>query len=467
MVCPQFSPSESDGNHSSDDEASPMDEAPAKPDKAREVASVAAPLISLSDVHTDTRSQLILNGSASLLSGSQSLLLNGNPLLSGAGVIINGLSLGDSQTVTLSPTVSEPLIVNGAQVIAKSGMGPQLRRDVAGNSAGSPSVISTSVPRKADGSDAAVEFIPDSDSSASSPCSSSSSSNAIPSLVLTSSSSSSSVSPATPTSAAGHVEYVVLTPADSQPNSVISSCSSSAQIFSLPQVVPSIQGIPVSQLVSSGTPGSQCPQLVPVAPLGSPATRFQSQALHTAGRLVQQPPQQQLLAGLSENGTTTIVSISPVNCGSENQASITAPGKIQVPQVISISSPTQVVPAPQAKGPTAGHLVSLSMPQLVPASPIQTSSSVSFPQVVPAAPSLSVPSAGVPLQILTSGATQAPVKINQLRSLQTVAPTAAVAPGVQLLNSGIIQLPPSSPGTQQCCLQAGARIPHDKQICIS
>lgn len=391
-----------------------------------------ASISSLSDVHSDAHGQLIFNGSASLLASSQSLLLNGNPLLSGAGngVIINGLSLGEGQTVTLTPAVSEPLIVNGAQVIVNS-------KEVSNSSAGSPSVISTSIPRKGDGLD-----IPDSHSSASSPASSSSPSNTIPSLVLTSSSS--SLSPATPTSTTSQVEYVVLTPADSQPSSVISSCSSSAQLFSLPQVVPSIQGIPISQLVSSGTPGSQCPQLVPVAPVASPASCFQSQALHTAGRLVQQ--QQQLLAGPSENSTTNIVTISPV--GSENQVSITAAGKIQVPQVISIASPTQVVPAPQAKGGTAGHLVSLSLPQLVPVSPIQTTSSVSFPQVVPATPSLSVPSAGVPLQILTSGITQAPVKLNQLRSLQTVAPTAAaVAPGVQLLNSGIIQLPTSFPGT--------------------
>lgn len=426
-----------------------MDEASVGPGEA---ASATAPIISLSAVHSDARGQLILNGSANLLAGSQSLLLNGNPLLSGAGtgVIINGLSLSDGQTVTLSPAAAAPLIVNGAQVIAKSGGG--LQREAADGGSGPPSVISTCVPGKAVGSDAVVDFIPDSDSSASSSSSSSSPSNAIPSLVL--SSSSSSVSPATPTSAAAQVEYVVLAPADSQPNphsSVISSCSSSTQVFSLPQVVPSVQGIPVSQLVPSGTPGSQCPQLVPVAPLASPATHFQSQV----GRLVQQQQQQQL-AGLTENGTTTIVSISPISCsGGENQASITAAGKIQMPQVISISSPTQVVPTPQAKGGPAGHLVSLSMPQLVPVSPIQTSSSVSFPQVVPAAPSLSIPSAGVPLQILTSGGTQAPVKINQLRSLQSVAPTttttaATVAPGVQLLNSGIIQLPSSSPGTLQC-----------------
>uniref|UniRef100_A0A3B4ALM5 Homeobox domain-containing protein n=1 Tax=Periophthalmus magnuspinnatus TaxID=409849 RepID=A0A3B4ALM5_9GOBI len=106
---------------------------------------------------------------------------------------------------------------------------------------------------------------------------------------------------------------------------------------------------------------------------------------------------------------------------------IAAVGKIQVPQLLSISSPTQVFPTP--KGAHA-QLVSVSLPQLVPVSSIQTSNTISFPQVVPATPSLTVSSAGPPVQILASGPT---------------APT-SVAPSVQLLNSGIIQLPATPPG---------------------
>lgn len=258
------------------------------------------------------------------------------------------------------------------------------------------------------------------------------------------------------------VEYVVFATAGSQLNpcsSVVSSSSSTPQVFSLPQVVPSIQGIPVSQLVqhSSGAQVSQCPQLVPVAPLTTPAPQFQSQTINTGSRLVQQ---KQDAISLPE-GATTIVSISQLNNNQlpqqtphhqADQTTISTPSKIQVPQVISISSPTQVVPGPQAKGTPPTQLVPLSMPQLVPVSPIQTSSTISFPQVVPASPSLSIPSAGLPLQILASapaaaGVTQAPLKINQLRPIQSVGPPTSMAPGVQLLNSGIIQLPSTPPGT--------------------
>lgn len=256
--------------------------------------------------------------------------------------------------------------------------------------------------------------------------------------------------------------FVVFTTAGSQLNpcnSVISSSNSTPQVFSLPQVVPSIQGIPVSQLVqhSSGAQVSQCPQLVPVSPLTSSAPQFQSQTVNAGNRLVQQ--QQDASASLPE-GATTIVSISQLNNSPLPQRTVhqlgdqttnNTPNKIQVPQVISISSPTQVVPVPQAKGTTPAQLVPLSMPQLVPVSPIQTSSTISFPQVVPAGPSLSIPSAGVPLQILTpapaaAGVAQGPLRINQLRPIQSVGPPTSMAPGVQLLNSGIIQLPSAPPG---------------------
>lgn len=500
--------SESDGNHSTEDEASPMDDTPDKPDEA---AGPTAPIISLSAVPCSTGGQLILNGSGNLLTASQSLLLNGNSLISGtgAGVIINGLSLGDCQTVTLSPVATNsPLILNGAQVITKPNISVQPQqtvsapeREVSSIEAKSsslpavvlstnttpasnpPSIVSNSLQTKTE-SDNAMDFIrvPDtegtrrtlsSSSSLSSSSPSMSSPTSVPSLVLTQNSQESLTLPASMSSAtmamsssavslpSQQVEYVVFATAGSQLNpssSVVSTSSSTPQVFSLPQVVPSIQGIPVSQLVqhSSGAQVSQCPQLVPVAPLTSPAPQFQSQTMSTGNRLVQQL--QDASTSLSE-GATTIVSISQLNSQipqqtahqREDQTTIPSHSKIQVPQVISISSPTQVVPGPQPKGTTPAQLVPLSMPQLVPVSPIQTSSAISFPQVVPASPSLSIPSAGVPLQILTSApaattVTQAPLKINQLRPIQSVGPPTSVAPGVQLLNSGIIQLPSPSPG---------------------
>uniref|UniRef100_A0A3Q3N001 SIX homeobox 5 n=1 Tax=Labrus bergylta TaxID=56723 RepID=A0A3Q3N001_9LABR len=245
-------------------------------------------------------------------------------------------------------------------------------------------------------------------------------------------------------------EYVIIACSASQLNtssSVVVSSSSMPQVFSPPQVVPSIQGIPVSQLVqhSSGAQVSQCPQLVPVSPLASPTPYFQSQTVNTGSKLVQH--QQEVSTSTSLEGSTTIVSISqlPQRTAHQlgNQATNSSPGKVQVPQVISIS--------PQTKACTPAQLVSLSMPQLVPVSPIQTSSTISYPQVVPASPSLSIPSAGLPLQFLTSapaaaGVPQGPLRMNQLRPIQGVVPPTSMAPGVQLLNSGIIQLPSAPPG---------------------
>ncbi|KAI3354249.1 hypothetical protein L3Q82_018782 [Scortum barcoo] len=494
---------ESDGNHSTEDEASPMDDAPDKPEEA--VGSTAS-IISLSAVPCSTGGQFILNGSSGFLTAPQSLLLNGNSLISGAGagVIINGLGLGDCQTVTLSPVATNsPLILNGAQVITKPSISVQQQQAVslaeqelsAMESKPSslpavilnttnttpvsnpPSIISLPLQTKTK-SDNAMDFISVAESEGSSHTASSSSSSlspssptlsspaSLPSLVLTQNTQhQESLALPGSMSSAGMVisspavslssqqgEYVVFATGGSQLNpssSVVSSSSSTPQVFSLPQVVPSIQGIPVSQLVqhSSGAQVSQCPQLVPVSPLTSPTPQFQTQTLN---RLVQQDAS----AALPE-GATTIVSISqlPQRTAPQlgDQTTNSASSKIQVPQVISLSSPTQVVPVPQAKSTTPAQLVPLSMPQLVPVSPIQTSSTISFPQVVPASPSLSISSAGVPLQILTSapaatGVAQGPLRINQLRPIQSVGPPTSVAPGVQLLNSGIIQLPSAAPG---------------------
>uniref|UniRef100_UPI0037E76D1F homeobox protein SIX5 isoform X1 n=1 Tax=Semicossyphus pulcher TaxID=241346 RepID=UPI0037E76D1F len=499
------SKSESDGNHSSDDETSPMDDTPEKPEEA---SGSTASIISLSAVPCSTGGQLILNGSGGFLTASQPLLLNGNSLISsnGAGVIINGLSLGDCQTVTLSPVASNsPLILNGAQVITKPLQQQQQTVSVAEQQVSAieakqsglpavvlstnvtpasnpPSVISLPLHNRTDGVNA-LDFItvPDSEGSSQTVSSSSSSLSpssptlssptSLPSLVLTHNTQQqesltlqNSISSVASLSSQG--EYVVIASSGARLNpssSVVVSSSSTPQVFSLPQVVPSIQGIPVSQLVqhSSGGQVSQCPQLVPVSPLASPTPHFQSQIVNSSGsRLVQH---QQGASTTLPEGATTIVSISQLNnnqlphriAGGPNQLgdqiTNSTPSKVQVPQVISISSPTQVVPVPQAKGTTPTQLVPLSMPQLVPVSPIQTSSTISFPQVVPASPSLSIPSAGMPLQILTSapggsGVPQGPLRINQLRPIQSVVPPTSVAPGVQLLNSGIIQLPSAPPG---------------------
>ncbi|KAM4627361.1 homeobox protein SIX5 [Polymixia lowei] len=538
------SKSESDGNHSTEDEASNMDDSS---DKLEEVAGSTPPIISLSGVPCST-GQLILNGSSGFLTASQPLLLNGSSLIpggAGAGVIINGLTIGDCQTVTLSPVAANsPLILNGAQVITKPNIGvqQQLQQGISvaeqrisaleAKSSNLPAVVlSTSnapiahppsaisvpltVETKTDsvnGTSNALDFInvpegmviksegsgqtvsPSSASLSPSP-STLSSPTSLPSLVLTQngqlqeplalpasmSAAGVVISSAVVSLASQQGEYVVfatagpqLTPSSSVCQVVSSSSHSTPQVFSLPQVVPSIQGIPVSQLVqhSSGAQVPQCPQLVPVSPLTSPLSqvtlpRFQSpQTMNIGNRLPQPLQQKQNGSTTLTEGATTIVSVSQLTNGQlpqgltlqlGDQTTTTTPSLTQIqvppgPKVIPISSPTQVVPVPQSKDTAPAQIVPLSMPQLVPVSSIPASSTFSFPQVVPATPSLSIPTAGVPLQILTAapgtagGVTQGPVRINQVGPIQSVGPPTSMTPGVQLLNSGVIQLPSASPG---------------------
>lgn len=435
------------------------------PDKAEGAGGLTAPIISLS---AGAGGQLILNDSGSLLAGTQSLLLNGNSLISnaGAGVIINGLSLGDCQTLTLSPLASSsPVLLNGAQGMAKAHAAAPLQADSGGgaavedgpsrlpavvlSSSSTPasnalSVISTPLQNKAE-SNVDVDFILSESSSRTLSSSSSSLSPPPPALPRSLSTASVVMSTSSVSLSSQPVEYVVLASTGSQLNpgsSVVTSTTSVPPVFSLPQVVPSIQGVPASQTLqpSPGAQVSQCPQLVPVAPLTSPAPQFLSQTLNISKK---QQQQQQDASSSLPSGSTTIVSVSQLSNlqipQQGDQTSAPARCKIQVPQVLSISPPTQAVPAPPPKA--------TGTPQIVPVSPIQTSS---FPQVVPSSPSLSIPSAGVPLQILTSApAAQAPLKVNQLRPIQTMGSPTGVTPGVQLLNSGIIQLPSTPPGTQK------------------
>ncbi|XP_056138967.1 homeobox protein SIX5 [Lampris incognitus] len=536
------SKSESDGNHSTEDEASNMEDTSDKPE---EVSGSTNPIISLSGVPCSTGGQLILNGSSGFLTASQPLLLNGSSLISGAGagVIINGLTLSECQTVTLSPVAANsPLILNGAQVITKPSISvqqqPQQGLSVADQGVSAmeakPSSLQTVVfstkntpisnPTSAislpltvetktesdNGTTSALDFInvpngmeiklenrgqaasPPSSSLSSSP-STMSSPTSLPSLVLTQngplqepltlpaslSSAGMVISSPVVSLSSQQGEYVVFATTGSQLTSPSSICQvvsssnqSSPQVFSLPQVVPSIQGIPVSQLVQqcSGAQVPQCPQLVPVSPLTSPLPQatlpqFQSpQSLNIGQRLAQsisQQQQQNVSTTLSE-GAASIVSVSQLTNGQLPQgltlqladqttaptSSLTQIQSPPAPQVIPISSPTQVVPVPQSKDTPPAQMV----PQLVPVSSIPASSTLSFPQVVPAPPSLTTPSPGVPFQILTSspgaagGVAPGHFRINQLGPIQSVGPPSSVASGMQLLNSGVIQLPSASPG---------------------
>ncbi|XP_028321069.1 homeobox protein SIX5 [Gouania willdenowi] len=474
--CGMHSKSESDGNHSSEDEVNAISDSV---DLTEDTAVSKASVISVSTVPCSTGGPLILNGSSGFLTTSQPLLLNGNSLLSSTsgGVIINGLSLGDCQTVTLSPVgTNSPLILNGAQIITKAEQVSLMDTKVSGLPGGvlssgaltasPPSAVIS--PHSKTQNPNATEFIGIHESEATSQTVSSSSSsslspssptlstiNSLPPLVLAQAHQQDFVTLPASVSSAGVVEYVAsanTTSNISSLNTMVSSSSSSTpQVITLPQVVPSTQGKPVSHLVQhSIAQVSQCPQLVPVSPLSSPVPQFHSpQTLSAGGGVIMQ--QQAASTAVSERASS-IVSVPQLSTNQLHQPLMQQLGeqtpncalsKIHTPKVISISSPTQVVPGPQTRGSTPTQL-----PQLIPVSSIQTSSTVSFPQVVPASPSLPIPSAGVSLQILASGpaaggVTQSPLRFNQLRP---IGPPTTAAPAVQLLNPGVIQIPSASPG---------------------
>eukprot|EP00063_Salmo_salar_P094323 XP_014069158.1 PREDICTED: homeobox protein SIX5-like [Salmo salar] len=481
------SKSESDGNHSTDDEADDIS------DKPEDIVGSTASIISLSGSPCSTGGQIFLNGAGGFLTASHPLLLNRGSLISGAGggVIINGLTLSDGHTVTLSPiSANSPLLFNGAQIISKSsavvqdmgleGQGVTAMeaqpssaislpltedRKTDNVSLTNPSTIPTldfiNVPEGMVLKAEDIQTVSPSSSSLSSP--STFSPTSLPSLVLTQNGHLSDTLPVSKSSPGVVIsspvvslpnqqgEYVVFATAGSQltPSSsicqVVSSYNySTPQVFSLPQVVPSIQGVPVSQLVQHN-PGGQCP-----------LSQFQGhQTLNVAPSLAQPLPQHH--TGSSTLGAgSTILSLSQLTNGQlpqgltlqlGDQTSATIPTLTQIqsplghPQIIS--SPTQVVPISQSKETTPAQLVPLSLPQLV---PVSSAGQLSFPQVGPATPSLS----GGTFQILASatggGIPQGPFRINQLGPLQTVGPSTSMAPGVQLLNSGVIQLPSASPG---------------------
>uniref|UniRef100_A0A3B1KA43 SIX homeobox 5 n=1 Tax=Astyanax mexicanus TaxID=7994 RepID=A0A3B1KA43_ASTMX len=519
------SKSESDGNHSADDEDSKADleDVMDKP-TSQDIGGPTASLISLSGAPCGTGGQLILNSTGGFLTSPHPLLLNGSPLLSGAGtgVIINGLTLSDGHAVTLSPvTANTPLLLNGAQVITKASGNDGTPEEHCSPSMETQNTLSTVVlnPQASLASTIPVPLTSTEEVKASNgnpilpldfisvpenvalknvdatqtvppisiPTSTISSTVLTPtslhSLTLTQNGVLSSTipqsntvisSPLVPLQSTQQPEIVVLASAGSQlnPSSSIAQVASSStvstcpQVLSLPQVVPSIQGIPVSQLVQTPTMTqvSSCPQLVPVSPITSQVPQstipqFPTQNIHIGPRLTQAQPQ---------NGSTTLcdnsgASISQLVNGQipqgltlqlGDQSSSVANTQIQTSlgtQVIPISSPTQVVPVSQSKDTAQPHLVPL--PQLMPVSSMAgaPTGTISFSQVVPAAPPLSIPPPGGAFQILASGTgagvgvPQGAIRITPIGPPQST-PAAGAIPSVQLLNSGVIQLPSASPG---------------------
>ncbi|KAJ8372607.1 hypothetical protein AAFF_G00280720 [Aldrovandia affinis] len=470
------SKSESDGNHSTEDEASRsgLEDVTSTAFSHGNAGHTVAPLISLSGAACGPASQLLLNGASGFLTTQQPLLLNGGSLLSGpgGGVIINGLTLSDGHTLTLSPvTATSPLLFSGAQVLPKPAgtVDLSLKEQAVSvvsmtTQAGLPSIVLNAsfgpsrstplLPPEGDKVDTAgVSVLPMMDflsslaepggltmtptsvssSGASSTFSSSIASSPIslPSLVLGQSGALPEVAAAGPVSSIQPQEIMLLASGASQftPHSQIcsvvfssSSSSSGPQVLSLPQVVPSIQAMPKpAQLTPSGSQLSPCPQLVPVAPVTSPGPihHFPGPMFHLAPRLAQP----QLPTTLSIRSESTVGKPQPgvtaLQLGDQSALVSSTPGD-QSALVSSTSGDQSASVIPDVHSVPQNQVLHVSGTQIAPLS--------SSMQVVPFSQPGQVPSAQiVPLSLpqlipvpSISAASSVPVALPQV---VTAAPT--------------------------------------------
>ncbi|KAI1903835.1 hypothetical protein AGOR_G00031310 [Albula goreensis] len=461
------SKSDSEGNHSTEDEASRsgLEDVTTGTVSHGDASRPAAPtLISLPGAACGPGGHLLLNGrSGNLLATQQPVLLPGG------GVIINGLALSDGHALTLAPGGS-PLLLSRTQVIPRTAGERAVSTVSMATQASLPTVILSASPTTLTPPEGVSADQPKADllvslaaqggltmrpvhssqilMSTSTTCSSttplssvsstplfctpllSPSSATLPSPVL----GQSDVSGVQDVPAAGLLsstqpqETTPQLPSQSQSQTLAmssSSPSSSSQLLSLPQVVPSIQAM---SMPMPAQPPASGPQLVPGAH-GAP-TLSQDPVLPCLG-----PP-----------------AIPIVQLGDRSPPASTIPVLHSLPQTqglhapsapfIPLSSPVQVAPASQ---PTQ----TVSLPQLVPVLSVPASSSgpvAALPQAVPAIPAYSLSSAAGSLQILspsTATATQChgSLRITPLGPLQS-----SPAPGIQILNSRVLQLPASSPG---------------------
>ncbi|TFJ98013.1 protein phosphatase 1 regulatory subunit 15A [Platysternon megacephalum] len=417
------SKSESDGNPSTEDELSRGPEetelavgTPAVPDGAVTSGNLFLPAPAGA---CSGASSILLNGNFITTAGPQAMLLNGGSVLQApGGVLINGLALGDSQTITLSPVASTPpVLLNGAALGgAKTPPGASLE---------SPPASSARPDIKAEAGEAlpSLVFSPGTVEVKTEESQAVRALSEMPTLLPL------------PPAASDPKGALLPAPAGSVPQVVPSGEEAPCPAPALPQPVASgSQIVPLSQVV----PGSQPGQALPVtssppaaaAPLlqGSPLLSFPALTSPITG-----PAQAAPVPAMVHVPAPPLIPISQVSPPSQVvPLSQPAPGTpvLSPPQMVPLS-PTQVYSVPQ--GAPAPQLVSVP----------QGSQLISLPQVVPTSQVVTLQQGVGPIQILASAT---PLKVG--------APPAAggtVGQGnVHLINANMgvttLQLPAGAPG---------------------
>ncbi|XP_042295815.1 homeobox protein SIX5 [Sceloporus undulatus] len=431
------SKSESDGNPSTEDESSHgPEETEAATGTSTTPEGVTASNSLFLPAACSSASSILLNGNF-ITATSPTMFLNGGSVIQtpGGGVILNGLTLGDNQTITLSPvtaTPSPPILLNGSTTLLSSKpMAPTSQEVAKGPREPLPPAAVLLGPPALQGEVKSEEE------------------EALPFGMEVKAEEADSVPP-------------LLTLPDA--STLLSDHKGTLLgAFSMPQVVPSKDEAPATTPVpitphprgTSGPPVVSLAKLVPATP-----------ALPTAPDPVVTVSGQVTLANPSPTTmATSLLSIPRSSPGQATVLHVPAPSLVPIAQV---SPPSQVVPLSQ---PVSGTQV-LSPSQMVPMSPTQIytvpqgppapqlvslpqvpqgSQIISLPQVVPTSQVMTLQqSMGSPIQILTSAA---PIKMGAMAGTQQ----ATVAGGhlgqsnsVHLINTNVgvtaLQLPGTTAG---------------------
>ncbi|XP_061453195.1 homeobox protein SIX5 [Rhineura floridana] len=432
------SKSESDGNPSTEDESShgPEEtEAPVGISTTPEGVPTSSSLFL--PAACSSASSILLNGNF-ITASSPTMFLNGGSVIQtpSGGVILNGLALGDSQTITLSPVAapSPPILLNGSTALLS----------------GKPSTPSSHELSKAPPeslppatvilSPAALQGEVKSESTAEAlafgvEVKSEDGQMAVPPLLSL---------PDTSTLLSEHKGALLA--AVSMPQVVPSNeeAPTAAQLPAAPQpaATPSPQIVPLAKLVP-GTQALPAPQMT-VASVSGQVTQATPSPVTAATPLLSIPGSSSAQATVLHVPAPSLVPIAQVSPSSQ-VVPLSQP--VSGTQVLSPSqmvpvSPTQIYTVPQ--GAPAPQL--LSLPQMA-----QGSQIISLPQVVPTSQVMTLQqSLGSPIQILTSAA---PIKVGPM----TGTPQATMAAGgnlgqsnVHLINANVgmtaLQLPGTTPG---------------------
>lgn len=365
-------------------------------------------------------SSILLNGNF-ITASSPTMLLNGGSVIQtpGGGVILNGLALGDSQTVTLSPVAapSPPTLLSGkAPALGSQDAPPEplppatvilspaaLQGEVKLEAA---EMLSFGVEVKSEDRPVAVPppllSLPEA------------------STLLSDHKGALLATVTMPQVVPSNEEAPKVTPAPLPP------ATSSAQMVPLAKLVPSTQAMPSAQ-VTLATVGSQVALAAPppaTTPLLPVPISSQATVLHV--------PAPSLVPMAQVSPPSQVVPLSQPVSG----AQVLSPSQM-VPM-----APTQIYTVPQ--GAPAPQLVSL--PQVA-----QGSQIISLPQVVPTSQVVTLQQGmGSPIQILTSAA---PLKVGPVAGAPqgTLAGGTLTQSNVHLINTNVgmtaLQLPGTAPGT--------------------